>query len=125
MIAIKLIPGMSAEILHLLTGEYAALVIEIFGVGGIPSNESEAFKNALRDLKTRGTKIIITTQVTHEGSDMSLYEVGSIKQSLGLIEARDMTVEAIMGKTVWALAASKTDEEFEKLFKTPVGMEKF
>ncbi|MBO5327731.1 MAG: asparaginase [Clostridia bacterium] len=124
-IAIKLIPGMSAEVLELLAGKYSAVVIESFGVGGIPSDENAAFEKALKKLKKGGTKIIMTTQVTHEGSDMGVYKVGSIKHTLGLIEARDMTVEAIIGKTVWALAESKTDKEFEKLFKKPVGMDRF
>lgn len=124
-LAIKLIPGLSPDVLHFVAGKYSAFIIESFGVGGIPSYDNDAFETALKNLKKSGTKIIVTTQVPHEGSDMGVYKVGSIKHTLGLIEARDMTVEAIVGKTVWALGESKTDEEFEKLFKTPVGMDRF
>lgn len=124
-VAIKLIPGMSADILNYAAGRYAAVVVESFGVGGVPYYENGAFESAMRNLKSRGAKIIITTQVPHEGSDMDVYKVGSIKHTLGLIEARNMTVEAIVGKTVWALGASKAEGDFEKLFLTPVGMDVF
>ena len=41
----------------------------------------------------------MTTQVTNEGSDMSVYEVGrSIKQEFGLLEAYDMTLEAVVNQ---------------------------
>ena len=50
----------------------------------------------------------MTTQVTNEGSDMSVYEVGrSIKQEFGLLEAYDMTLEAVVTKIMWILGQTK------------------
>lgn len=122
---IKLIPGMSSDIITFLANECSAIVIESFGVGGLPYYDNQDFFTAVADAKEEGVKIIITTQVPHEGSDMGVYKVGKVKEELGLIEARNMTVEAIVGKIVWALGITNDDAEFKKLFMTPVGVDLF
>lgn len=122
---IKLIPGMAADIFYFLSEHSSAVVIESFGVGGLPYYENDEFERAVKTLRQKGVKVIVTTQVPHEGSDMGVYKVGKVKAELGLIEARDMTVEAIVGKTVWALGKAESDERFEKLFLEPVGMDIF
>ena len=64
----------------------------------------------------------MTTQVPHEGSNLSVYRVGHIiKEKYRVLEASNMTTEAVIAKMMWALAYSETREEFEKLFCTPVG----
>jgi len=122
---IKLIPGMKADIINFLAKEYSAIVIESFGVGGLPYYKDESFFSAVKRAKEAGVKIIITTQVPHEGSDMGVYKVGRAKDELGLIEARNMTVEAIVAKIVWALGLTKDGEEFKRIFLTPVGVDIF
>ncbi len=114
---IKLIPGISADILSYLIGKVKAVIIESFGVGGLPYYNNNDFIHAIKALKDSGIKIIMTTQVPHEGSDMEVYKVGAVKKQLELIEAHDMTLEAIVGKAVWALGI---DDDFEKLFTTPI-----
>ena len=53
---------------------------------------------------------------------MELYRVGfRIKKKYELLEAYTMTTEAVVAKVEWALANSADDEEFRKLFLTPVG----
>ena len=57
------------------------------------------------------------TQVTHEGSDMGIYRVGKlIKENFGLMEAYDMTMEAVVTKMMWGLAQAENIEEFRELF---------
>jgi len=69
-------------------------------------------------------KIVVTTQVSHEGSDMELYQVGfCIKQRYELLEAYAMTTEAVVAKVQWALGSAGTNEEFRQLFLAPVGNE--
>ena len=119
---IKLIPGMDPGILDYVGGRFHAVIIESFGVGGVPYYDSDDFAEAVGRLLQNHVKVIFTTQVSHEGSDMSLYQVGlRIKREYELLEAYTMTTEAVVAKVEWALAQAKDDGEFRRLFLTPVG----
>lgn len=119
---LKLIPGMKAGIFDYISENYDAVIIESFGMGGIPVYDSEEFSDKIEKLVSRGIRVIVTTQVPHEGSDMEVYSVGlGVKKKYRLMEAYDMTTETITAKTMWALAAARDEEEFRILFLTPVG----
>ena len=119
---IKLIPGMAPGILDYVAEHAHAVVIESFGVGGVPYYDNDEFTEKIGHLLRNHVKVIFTTQVSHEGSDMELYRVGfRIKKKYELLEAYTMTTEAVVAKVEWALANSSDDEEFRKLFLTPVG----
>lgn len=114
---IKLIPSLDAGILDYFAEHYDALIIESFGVGGLPSYESGDFKNALKRVTSAGKTVVMTTQVTNEGSNMSVYEVGKgIKQEFELLEAYDMTLEATVTKLMWILGQTSEPEEIHDLF---------
>ncbi|MBO5842725.1 MAG: asparaginase [Clostridia bacterium] len=119
---LKLTPGIQPGIFDYLAENYRAVIIESFGVGGIPVYDSEAFADKIAMLTEKGVKVIIKTQVAHEGSDMEVYRVGfTIKQRFNLLEAYDMTTEAAFAKTMWALANSEHDADFRTRFTTAVG----
>lgn len=121
-IVVKLIPGMRADIFDYIADRYHAVIIESFGVGGLPYYDSDEFVDKIEHLINRGVRIVITTQVPHEGSDMSIYQVGlHIKQKYELPEAYDMTTEAVVAKVMWALPQSKSAQEFSEIFHTPIG----
>ena len=122
---IKLIPGLNPGILDYVADHARAVVIESFGVGGIPYYDSDEFSDKIGRLVENGVKIVVTTQVPHEGSDMELYQVGfRIKQRYELLEAHAMTTESVVAKVEWALGNAASDEEFRRLFLSPVGNEK-
>lgn len=117
----KLIPGADPWILDRLSGRYRAIVIESFGVGGIPCYANGDFIGALKRLIDSGVTVVMTTQVSHEGSDMEIYEVGmSAKESLDLMEAYDMTLEAITTKLMWILGQTSDPKKIKELFYTPI-----
>ena len=119
---IKLIPGMRADIFDYVADHCHAVIIESFGVGGIPYYENDEFANKIEMLSQRGVRIVITTQVPHEGSDMSVYQVGlRIKQKYELPEAYDMTTEAVVAKVMWALPQTENATAFKDLFLKTVG----
>lgn len=121
-IVVKLIPGMSADIFDFIADRYHAVIIESFGVGGLPYYDNDEFVEKIEKLIDKGVRIIMTTQVPHEGSDMGVYQVGlRIKQKYEIPEAYDMTTEAVVAKVMWALPKSRTAAEFAKLFYTPIG----
>ena len=112
----KLIPGMKVHGLEEIFDYYDALIIESFGVGGIPDSISEEFYRFHK--KYPETLIIMATQVSHEGSDMSIYEVGQkIKKDCQFLESYDMTLESVIAKSMWMLGNLKvTSENSEDIF---------
>ena len=118
---LRLVPGMRADIIPLLEGRYRALVLESFGVGGLPGGDDGAMFAAVRDWCGAGHLAVFTTQVPHEGSDLAVYEVGRAAKALpGVLEAHDMTPEATAVKLMWVLGQTTNRAEAEKLFLTPV-----
>ena len=118
---LRLVPGMRADIIPLLEGRYRALVLESFGVGGLPGGDDGAMFAAVRDWCGAGHLAVFTTQVPHEGSDLAVYEVGRAAKALpGVLEAHDMTPEATAVKLMWVLGQTTDRAEAEKLFLTPV-----
>ncbi|MCR4671613.1 MAG: asparaginase [Lachnospiraceae bacterium] len=119
---IKLIPGCDASLLRYALSENDAVIIESFGAGGLPSQEERGFYQAVSEGVERGKTVIITTQVENEGSDLARYRVGyQYKNGLRILEAFDMTTEAVLAKTMWILAQTKDPDEIGRLFMKPVG----
>lgn len=118
---LRLIPGMSADIFLFLKQHYDAVVVESFGVGGVPCYEDASFIDAIADWIASGKTLVMTTQVPHEGSDMEVYQVGHIiKEQYELMEAYDMTTEAIVAKLMWILGQTQDAKEIRKWFYEPV-----
>ncbi len=114
---LKLIPSMGADVLDYMAGHYDAVIIESFGVGGLPSYDSGDFYKAIEKWISLGKTVVMTTQVTNEGSNMSVYEVGrSIKKEFGLLEAYDMTLEATVTKLMWILGQTQDAHEIRDMF---------
>lgn len=118
---LRLIPGMNPAVLRLLLDDYDALVIESFGVGGLPCYEQKDFLEAVNAWSTVGKPIVITTQVPHEGSDIAVYQVGARAANLpGVLQAHTMTVESVVTKLMWILPQTTDLERIAQLFYTPV-----
>lgn len=118
---LKLIPGIKPDILSYLKKDYDALIVESFGVGGLPTYEGIGYEAALKDWIDSGRFLMMTTQVPHEGSDMSIYNVGmKYKEKYGLMESYDMTLEATVTKLMWILGRTRDKAEIKRLFYTPV-----
>lgn len=118
---LKLIPGMNPVVLRHLRPYYDALIIESFGVGGIPCYERDSFMGAIDAWAAAGGLLVMTTQVPHEGSDMGLYNVGvRVKERFDLIEAYDMTLEATVTKLMWILGQTTDYRRVRELFYRPI-----
>lgn len=118
---LRLIPGMNPEVLRLLASRFDALVIESFGVGGLPCYEQADFLSAAAAWSNAGKPIVITTQVPHEGSDLAVYQVGARAAAQpGILQAYTMTVEAVVTKLMWILPQTRDLTEIKRLFYTPI-----
>ena len=97
------------------------VVIESFGVGGIPSEGNMRHYDVTGRAVADGKTVVMTTQVPNEGSDLLRYHVGNrLKTSLDVLEAYDMTTEAAVTKLMWILGQTRDPQEIERLFYQPV-----
>ena len=118
---LKLIPGTSSELIDFMLNRHDGLIIESFGVGGLPEYEGTDFYDAVRRGVERGKIVVMTTQVPNEGSDLTVYHVGGrLKSTLRLLEAYDMTTESAVAKLMWILGQTRDFNEAERLFYRPV-----
>lgn len=99
---LKLIPGIEPSILPFVFEKFDCIIVESFGVGGIPESIAEEF---YRLCQTYPDKLVVmATQVAHEGSDMTVYEVGhDMKDHCRFLESYDMTLESVIAKVMWML----------------------
>ena len=121
---LKLIPGTRRELLAFMADRYDGLVIEGFGVGGLPEYDGGHLYDVVRRGVKRGKLVVMTTQVPNEGSDLTVYHVGGhLKSTLRLLEAYDMTTEAAVAKLMWIMGQTREFSEVERLFYQPVAQD--
>ena len=119
---LKLIPGTPAAVLEFMLDRFDGLVIESFGVRGLPEYEGDAsYFDIIHRGIARGKLVVMTTQVPNEGSNLAVYHVGGrLKSALCLLEAYDMTTEAAVAKLMWIMGQTHDFDEAERLFYRPV-----
>ncbi|WP_455137333.1 asparaginase [Thermophilibacter sp.] len=117
---LKLTPGLRASVLGPLAEACDALVLETFGIGGIPAYD-DSWRDAIFDWVDAGRTVVLTTQVPEEGLDLGVYEVGRpYADRPGILRGDDMTTEALVAKTMWALGQTRDPAEVARLFYRPV-----
>ena len=118
---VKMVPGAEPELLDFLLARNDALIIECFGVGGLPSYDDSRLFDLVQRHTAAGKFIVMTTQVQNEGSDLSVYSVGHrLKSNPYVLEGFDMTTEAVYAKMMWILARTHDVDGVNRLFYTPV-----
>ena len=116
-VLLKLVPGMDSSILEFMLNKYDGIVIESFGVGGLPTYDESNYNKLIDKYTKLGKVIIMSTQVPNEGSDIAVYQVGHyLKQNEYVLEAYDMTIESAITKLMWILAYTKDIKEIRDLF---------
>ena len=118
---LKLIPGTEDALAEFMLDRYDGLIIESFGVGGLPEYDGGHLYDVVRRGVERGKIVVMTTQVPNEGSDLTVYHVGGhLKSTLRLLEAYDMTTEAAVTKLMYVLGLGLPDDETRMLLRKPL-----
>lgn len=115
------IPGVSAKTLLAVAETCDGLILETYGLGGVPAY----LYAAVEEITKSGKTVAVGTQVLYEGTDMSVYAVGKrAKTDLDILELRDMTIEAAAAKLMWILPQTDNPAEIRRLFETPIAFDR-
>ncbi|EOT44404.1 asparaginase [Enterococcus columbae] len=116
LLTLKLTPGLDEKILTFAFEHFRCIILESFGVGGIPENLLSTFYQLMHKYQNERL-VVVVSQVANEGSDMTIYEVGKkVKQDFQLLEAYDMTFESVVTKLMWLMARFETIEQMRQSF---------
>ncbi len=96
---IKITPGLSSEILdaYVQMG-YKGLILESFGAGGVPNDESNNWLPAVERALKKSVTIVCNSQCTYDGTHLDVYPIGILAERLGVKSAGDDTIETSLAK---------------------------
>ncbi|HCC34239.1 MAG TPA: L-asparaginase 1 [Ruminococcaceae bacterium] len=103
---LKLTPGTKPQVIYKLAElGYKGIVIEVFGLQGLPDDNRCNLNKAVIDaIKEKGISVAAVTQCQKGGTDFSVYALGGSRAlEAGLIPCGDMTAETAVTKLMWLL----------------------
>ncbi len=115
---IKLVPGTSPELIRLLADKgYRGIILEAFGAGGIPTDESPlSLLPAIDYAIGKGVLVVCTTQCVYDGVHMNTYEVGVRALEHGVLSGGDATAEALTVRLMLALGQGESPQAAREAF---------
>jgi len=115
---LKIFPGISKQYVTSLINipNLKSLVIETYGAGNAPTDEW--FLDLLRKAAKKGITLVNVTQCKAGSVDQGHYETSVGMLEIGVVSARDMTIEAAITKLMYlmgnGLDGNKLAQEFSK-----------
>lgn len=101
---LKITPGLSPDIIdYLIEKEYKGIIIESYGLGGLPTEKDNDFITKCKEAIEKGIKIIILSQCTYDGVDLNVYETGVKTKEMGIISMPLATKEYAYTRLMWEL----------------------
>ena len=97
---ISLFPGMDLRIFDYINPSCRGIIIEGYGIGGMPDNITEY----IHRLTAGNICVVVTTQCLYEGVRLDIYEVGRNLAKENVINGKSMTLENLTMKLMWSLA---------------------
>ncbi len=115
---IRIFPGINETVLQAMLGAKGlrAVVLETYGAGNAPTEMW--FVNTLKSAIAKGIAIVNVSQCRGGSVEMGKYETGAMLKDIGLIDGKDMTVEAAITKLMVCLPLANTQEEVKQMMET-------
>lgn len=105
-----MIPGFDDTCIHsfvMSSDSDKALVLALYGSGNAPAHK-QAFIDALKLAMARKTTVVVVSQCMRGSVDMSQYETGNFLKRLGVVDGKDMTIEATVTKLSFLMGQGLT-----------------
>ena len=116
----RLFPGVSHEVIdNVLHQPLVALVLESYGVGNGPANNSDLLR-VIREATDAGIVVVNCTQCQHGRVSQTDYAVGTAFEQAGVISGSDMTVEAALAKLQFLFTHYEDVDEIRRMVATNI-----
>ncbi len=115
---IRIFPGINETVLQAMLDAKGlrAVVLETYGAGNAPTEDW--FVNTLKSAIAKGVAIVNVSQCRGGSVEMGKYETGARLKDIGLIDGKDMTVEAAITKLMVCLPLAKTQTDLKQMMET-------
>ena len=124
---LKIYPGQPPDILnYYLKKKYKGIVLEMSGLGHVPTNRARKGKSwikKLKELQKKGVIICATSQTIYGRVDPFVYSNGREILKTGVIYLEDMLPETAFVKLGWVLAKTIKKDDVKKLMLTNIAHE--
>lgn len=106
---LALAPGVPDALLEHAAENFDGLILRCYGSGTAP--DSAGLRRALQTAARREVPVVAVSQCPEGGMAIGTYAAGAILRDNGVIDGRDMTVEAAYTKLIHTLECSPTYEQ--------------
>lgn len=115
---IKIYPGIQVNVIEsiLRTKELKALVLETFGSGNAPTDDT--FINVLHDAIKKGIIIVNVSQCSGGAVEQGKYETSIHLKEIGVLSGADISTEAALAKLMFLFGQNLNQRQIKKLFTT-------
>jgi len=112
--ALRLFPGIAAEMMEAVLRPLQGLVLETYGAGNGPADDA-ALMTTLAAASARGVVIVSCTQCLRGRVDLAAYATGAGMAQAGVVGGHDLTAEAALTKLAYLFSAGHTPAEVRAL----------
>ncbi len=109
----RIFPGMHFNYFKEIP-EMKVLILQVFGSGTIFNNEKT--QKILKEIRDRGTEIVVVSQCISGGISFGKYENSNIFSKIGAISGKDITAESAITKAMHLLDNPNYKGSFEENF---------
>lgn len=106
-------PGVSSRVFQLALRECDGVILRCYGSGTAPEHPDLA--EGLKIAADRRIPVVAVSQCPEGGMALGTYAAGAILRDGGVIDGRDMTVEAAYAKLLFALSVSEEPDRQRSL----------
>lgn len=117
-VVLKLFPGITKKVVEAIVAipNLKGIILETYGAGNAPTENW--FLNLIEKTINKGIHIVNVTQCTGGSVIMGHYETSVDLKRIGVINGKDITIEAAIAKMMYLLGENLPKNEFKECFET-------